>query len=118
MIIDIPCHRTPYTFSYFNRLGMWKDAIEPLVESVDSFNKIHDDKGTSSSLGLLTKCLKKLTMADYNEMKQKYPTMFSQSHPCYEAYVKGMDAVKYIVDLGQTLYVAKHQVSNIGMVQR
>ncbi|XP_048255079.1 alpha-protein kinase 1-like [Haliotis rufescens] len=93
-----------------HNLGMWKDAIEPLVESVDSFNKIHDDKGTSSSLGLLTKCLKKLTMADYNEMKQKYPTMFSQSHPCYEAYVKGMDAVKYIVDLGQTLYVAKHQL--------
>ncbi|XP_067652821.1 alpha-protein kinase 1-like [Haliotis asinina] len=93
-----------------HNLGMWKDAIEPLVESVDSFNKIHDNKGTSSSLGLLTKCLKKLTVADYHEMKQKYPALFSQSHPCYEAYVKGMDAVRYIEDLGQTLYIAKHQL--------
>ena len=93
--------------------GLWKEAVLPLVQSVTSFELVNDDKGTASSLVLLSRCLKKLAMQDYGEVRGQFLDMFPTAHPCYEAYQKGLEAVRLIQDLGATVYVANSQVGHI-----
>lgn len=92
-----------------HNLGLWKEAVAPLVESIHSFNIVQDKKGTSSSLGLLSRCLKKLGAEDYQELQNRID-VFHYPHPCYEAYVKGLEAVQLIEDLGTTVYVTHNQL--------
>jgi hypothetical protein len=87
--------------------------VEPLISSVHSFNIVQDRKGTSSSLGLLSRCLKKLGVEDYEDLKNRTIGVFDYPHPCFEAYMKGLEAVKLIEDLGTTLYLAHHQVCSL-----
>ncbi|XP_076449884.1 uncharacterized protein LOC143286163 [Babylonia areolata] len=93
-----------------HNLGLWKEAVPPLVESVHSFNVVQDNKGTSSSLALLSRCLKKLEVQDYQELQRNFLGMFVTDHPFYEAYQKGVEAVRLIADLGVTVYAAHNQM--------
>lgn len=93
--------------------GLWKEAITPLVDSVHSFELVRDNKGISSSLGLLSRCLRKLSYDDFINLRIMYPGMFQSDHHYFEAYAKGLEAVRLIQDLGATLYITKHQVVNL-----
>ena len=94
--------------------GLWKEAVPPLVESVRSFMLVNDNKGTSSSLALLSRCLKKLQMKDYQMLQGNFADMFPTFHPFFEAYQKGVEAVRLIESLGATVYLAHSQVGLTG----
>ncbi|XP_025114700.1 alpha-protein kinase 1-like [Pomacea canaliculata] len=61
-----------------HNLGLWKEAITPLVDSVDSFKLVRDNKGISSSLGLLSRCLRKLSYDDFINLRIMYPVHVSK----------------------------------------
>ena len=113
----------PWDKSTFDRCfnlpltGLWKEAIPPLVQSVTAFQVVNDDKGTASSLVLLSRCLKKLSVQDYGELQGQFLDMFPTAHPYYEAYQKALKAVRLIEDLGATVYVANSQVGYMQPLQ-
>ena len=86
--------------------------MEPFLESIRLFASLYkkDDKGIASCLGLLTKCLGKLTLEEFGEVQQRFPDYFKKDHPCLESYVQGMEAVKYIQSLHESLYSSRHLV--------
>ena len=49
-------------------------------------------------------------MQDYGELRGQFLDMFPTAHPCYEAYQKGLEAVRLIEDLGATVYLAHSRV--------
>lgn len=95
-----------------HNLGLWKEAVAPLIESIKSFHVVSDHKGISSSLGLLARCLNKLGAQEYTELRSSSPEMFHHDHPCYEAYRKGLEAVEHMDmdNLASSLYASKHQM--------
>ena len=92
--------------------GLLKEAVEPFLESIHLFASLHikDDKGIASCLGLLTKCLGKLSLEEYAEVQEKFPDYFKKDHPCLESYVQGMEAVGHIQSLQESLYSSRHLV--------
>lgn len=88
--------------------GLWKEAISPLMESLQGFQMLPvvDFKGTSYSYSLLSRCLCRLSKREYSELRQEYSFQFD--HHCYEAYEFGMMAYKQ--SPGQRLFLSKHLV--------
>ncbi|XP_064598888.1 alpha-protein kinase 1-like [Liolophura sinensis] len=90
-----------------HNLGLWPEAIHLLVQSITGFESlpVKDDKGISSSLGILGKCLKQLSMKEYEELRRRYPGLV-QPHPCQEAYSKAVSAAQLCPP--QNLFTARH----------
>ncbi|KAK6185481.1 hypothetical protein SNE40_007703 [Patella caerulea] len=97
----------------YHNLGLWKEAIEYLVESIYCMKSIEDYKGVSSSQGLLTKCLAKLTMEDFTAMKMKYSPFFNSDNPFFEGYKLSLEGVEILSKLNNVdnLFSAKHQLA-------
>lgn len=91
---------------------MLKKSVEPFLDSISLFTSLQkkDEKGIASCLGLLTKCLGKLSLEEFNEIKQKFPDFFEKEHPCLESYIQGMKAVQHIESLHESLYSSRHLV--------
>ncbi|XP_067652623.1 alpha-protein kinase 1-like [Haliotis asinina] len=95
-----------------HNLGMMKEAVEPLLQSIQLFASLReqDDKGIASCLGLLTRCLGRLSLNDYDEVRQRFPEDFESQHPCHQSYLTGIEAVRYIQTIDESLYRSKHQL--------
>ena len=93
---------------------MFKDSVEPFLDSIKLFASLQekDEKGIASCLGLLTKCLGRLSLKEFKEVKEKFPDSFKKDHPCLESYVQGIEAVKHIESLQESLYSSRHTVIN------
>ena len=105
-------HKDIYRLFYYSLIGMFKESVEPFLESIDLFSSLQekDDKGIASCLGLLTKCLGRLSLEEFNEIRQKFPEHFENGHPCFESYVQGVKAIKHIESLQESLYSSRHMV--------
>ncbi|XP_055959422.1 alpha-protein kinase 1 [Patella vulgata] len=97
----------------YHNLGLWKDAMPYLVESAEQLMSIKDYKGVSYSHGLITKCLPKLTMDEYDALKVRHPSFFEKHNPCYEGYRISVMSVELLEKLKNIdhLFSAKHQLS-------
>ncbi|XP_071084410.1 alpha-protein kinase 1-like [Haliotis cracherodii] len=95
-----------------HNLGMMKEAVEPLLQSIQLFASLGepDDKGIASCLGLLTRCIGKLSLNDYEQVRQRFPKDFESHHPCHQSYLTGIEAVRYIQNIHESLYRSKHQL--------
>ncbi|XP_046577085.1 uncharacterized protein LOC124284980 isoform X2 [Haliotis rubra] len=95
-----------------HNLGMMKEAVEPLLQSIQLFASLReqDDKGIASCLGLLTRCLGRLSLNDYDEVRHRFPEDFESQHPCHQSYLTGIEAVRYILTIDESLYRSKHQL--------
>lgn len=93
-------------------IGLLKESVEPFLDSIQLFASLRekDEKGIASCLGLLTKCLGKLSLEDFEEIQQKFPEHFQKDHPCLESYVQGINAIKHIESLQESLYSSRHLV--------
>ena len=90
--------------------------MEPFLDSIKLFASLQekDEKGIASCLGLLTKCLGRLSPEEFEEVQQKFPDYFKNNHPYLESYVQGMKAVKHIESLQESLYSSRHTVIKFG----
>jgi hypothetical protein len=95
-------------------VGLLKESVEPFIDSISLFSSLQekDEKGIASCLGLLTKCLGKLSLEEFEEVQVKFPDYFKNDHPCLESYVQGIEAVKHIESLQESLYSSRHTVLN------
>ena len=91
---------------------MLKESVEPFLDAIQVFASLQekDEKGIASCLGLLTKCLGKLSLEDFEEIQHKFPDQFQKDHPCLESYVQGINAIKHIESLHESLYSSRHLV--------
>jgi hypothetical protein len=103
---------------FFPSAGMLKESVEPFLDSIKLFASLQekDEKGIASCLGLLTKCLGKLSLEEFEEVQQQFPDYFKKDHPCLESYVQGIEAVKYIKSLQESLYSSRHTVINFAFL--
>lgn len=92
--------------------GMFNESVEPLLDSITSFASLQkkDEKGIASCLGLLTKCLGKFSLEEFEKVRQKFPENFKKEHPFLESYVQGIEAVRHIESLHESLYSSRHMV--------
>ena len=91
---------------------MLKESVEPFLDAIQLFASLQekDEKGIASCLGLLSKCLGKLSLEDFEEIQHKFPDQFQKDHPCLESYVQGINAIKHIESLHESLYSSRHLV--------
>ena len=89
-------------------LGLWKEAITPLMESIKGFKKlpVEDFKGTSFSYSLISRCLRQLSRREYRDLCKEYSFLYD--HHYYQAYSYGIEAFK--TSPGQRLFMSKHLV--------
>ncbi|XP_028418422.1 alpha-protein kinase 1-like isoform X2 [Dendronephthya gigantea] len=93
-------------------MGMFNESVEIFLDSINLFASLQkkDEKGIASCLGLLTKCLGKLSLEEFEKVRQKFPKKFQKEHPCLESYVQGIEAVRHIESLHESLYSSRHML--------
>ncbi|XP_031574980.1 alpha-protein kinase 1-like isoform X2 [Actinia tenebrosa] len=79
------------------RLGLWSKGAALLIQSLGFFGSLPqpDKKGLASSYGLLSLCLRNMTVQDYAVLAQTFGLF--QCHPLLAAYFSGQEAAKMSV---------------------
>ncbi|XP_025115478.1 uncharacterized protein LOC112576876 isoform X2 [Pomacea canaliculata] len=94
----------------YHNVGLWKQAVTPLVEALHLFKKVGDDKGIASCLDVLSRCLSRVGCQDYQDIRRFHQDVFRSQHPCYEAYEQATEAVKHVQHITAGFFSGKHQL--------